>query len=174
MSEISDLTNYFYKELKNIYDNSDYSSNNKQISSLDSNLNDSDNICLISQELLDDTQIKLKCGHQFNYRPLYNDLKLHKFKYNYIESYKLACNEIRCPYCKTIIRELIPYNKIIKEPPMYGINTLLNNTHVDSTKFVKKQCIALLVKGKNKGNQCCNNVNGKKDFCTRHFKKYVA
>ena len=37
-------------------------------------LNEEENICLISNLPLDDTHITLKCGHKFNYKPLFNDI----------------------------------------------------------------------------------------------------
>ena len=86
MSQEISLNEYFFNELKNIQ---------KNITNKTEFLNDNstDNICLISQEPLDYTFIELKCGHKFNYIPLYNDIKLHKLKYNNVESYKLKYNK---------------------------------------------------------------------------------
>ena len=35
-------------------------------------LNDDENICLISNQPLDETHVALKCGHKFNYHSIYN------------------------------------------------------------------------------------------------------
>ena len=41
------------------------------------------NICLITGDKLTDHSVELKCGHKFNYIPLYNDIKNHKLKFNH-------------------------------------------------------------------------------------------
>jgi len=174
MSQEISLNEYFFKELKNIQNT--YNANNCIENDDDPNVG---NICLISQEQLDNSCLELKCGHKFNYVPLYNDIKLHKLKYNNIESYKLKYNEIRCPYCKIIHKELIPYNSICGEPPTFGVNSTLHATHVEpepnlSLSMNPKQCTAILLKGKNKGKQCCNNKTLLSyQYCGRHYKKYA-
>lgn len=35
-------------------------------------------LCLITNLPLDDRFVKLKCGHKFNYEPLYKDISNHK------------------------------------------------------------------------------------------------
>ena len=172
MSKEISLNEYFFNELKNIQNN---------ITNKVGLINDypTDDICLISQEPLDSTFIELKCGHKFNYIPLYNDIKLHKLKYNNVESYKLKYNEIRCPYCKIIHDELLPYNSICGDPPTFGVNSPLHNvneedSHAANKVLNPKQCTAILLKGKNKGKQCCNNKTLLSyQYCARHYKKYI-
>lgn len=182
MSTSLSLNEYFYNELKNIHNIS-----NENITPVNCDNNDikyyddsnNGNICLISHNLLDNSHIELKCGHKFNYVPLYKDIKLHKLKYNNVESYKLKYNEIRCPYCKIIHNELLPYNSICGEPPTFGVNSIINNTEFSQdTNFEllmnPKQCTAILLKGKNKGQQCSNNKSlSSYQYCRRHHKKYV-
>ena len=78
----------------------------------DPNKNESDNnLCLISKLPLTEKFVKLVCGHKFNYVPLYNDIVNHKLKFNNMEGTQshLKQNQIRCPYCRTVQNELLPY-----------------------------------------------------------------
>jgi len=68
-----------------------------------------DNICLITNEPLIDKFVTMECGHKFNYIPLYNDLIKQKYYTNIFEDNILKINEIRCPYCRTISTQLIPF-----------------------------------------------------------------
>ncbi len=67
--------------------------------------------CLITNKPLIDKYITMKCGHKFNYIPLFNDLINHKKKFNFMEGNqgRLKTNEIRCPYCRKKQCELLPY-----------------------------------------------------------------
>jgi hypothetical protein len=69
------------------------------------------NLCLISKLPLTDNFVKLVCGHQFNYIPLYNDIVNHKLKFNNMEATQghLRSNQIRCPYCRKVQNGLLPY-----------------------------------------------------------------
>jgi hypothetical protein len=68
-----------------------------------------DNICLITNESLIDKFVTLECGHKFNYIPLYNDLIKQKYFTNIMEESRLKINEIRCPYCRSVSTQLIPF-----------------------------------------------------------------
>lgn len=85
----------FYSEINSNEDNND-------------NLN-YDDICFITNEPLIDKFVTMECGHKFNYIPLYNDLIKQKYYTNIYEDYILKINEIRCPYCRTISTQLIPF-----------------------------------------------------------------
>ena len=85
----------FYSEINSNEDNND-------------NLN-YDDICLITNEPLIDKFVTMECGHKFNYIPLYNDLIKQKYFTNIMEESKLKINKIRCPYCRTISNQLIPF-----------------------------------------------------------------
>ena len=79
-------------------------------------------ICLITKEPLADKHVTLECGHKFNYIPLYNDLVNHKTKFNKMERRQSGMNEIRCPYCRSHQKKLLPYYEelhLAKEP---GVN----------------------------------------------------
>ena len=66
-------------------------------------------ICLITDEPLADNFIKLQCGHRFNRIPLQKDIYNHKRLFNSMEASTLKPNQIRCPYCRNIQNELLPY-----------------------------------------------------------------
>lgn len=51
--------------------------------------------CLISNDLLNETAVQLKCGHKFNYVPLYKDIVNHKKKFVHLESQYYLKSEIR-------------------------------------------------------------------------------
>jgi hypothetical protein len=85
--------------------------------------NDKDN-CLITNEPLIDKYVTLKCGHKFNYIPIYNDLVNYKRKFNNMESLsrRLNTNEIRCPYCREKQKGLLPYYKDLGLKKVNGVN----------------------------------------------------
>jgi len=105
--------------------------------------NDDDNKCLITYEDLKEDYVRLDCGHSFNYEPLFKDIQNHKIKFNKLERKVLSTNEIRCPYCRTIHRKLLPINE--KYPTIHGVNyidddiLLFNNSHHDYV-WVQSKC----------------------------------
>jgi DNA-binding transcriptional MerR regulator len=82
------------------------------------------NVCLITNELLTDKYVTLKCGHKFNYIPLYHDLVNHKRKFNRMEGTfsRLNMNEIRCPYCREKQQFLLPYYEELGLQKVNGVN----------------------------------------------------
>ena len=82
-------------------------------------------VCLISNEKLTEHHVKMKCGHAFNYEPLYKDLVNHKTKFNSMESTSgsLGKNEIRCPYCRTKQADVLPYYADLGLKLVEGVNS---------------------------------------------------
>lgn len=108
------MTNYmvegnidFFKEL--------YKSLDEEETKEDDYAMDTD-LCLITNQSLENHYVKMNCGHKFNYLPLYKYLINYKQKFNSMESskQKLDINEIRCPYCRCRQSELLPYYDDIK------------------------------------------------------------
>lgn len=128
------------------------------------NLNDK---CLISQEPLCDNYIELECGHKFNYLALYDEVVKQKTVYNRLEVTNLKVNEIKCPYCRSITKKLLPYiepenTKLIKGvnyPKKYSIK-------MESCKWTYKN-------GKNKGCLCNENAFSSEFgiYCNKHYNK---
>ena len=85
---------------------------------------DTNNVCLITNEILDENYIELECGHKFNYLPLLKDVLNHKQKYNNLESKKemLHKSEMRCPYCRYKQHKLLPYMESIFADKINGVN----------------------------------------------------
>lgn len=86
-----------------------------------------DNLCLITNQPLIDKFYKMKCGHKFNYVPLYLDIKNHKQKFNGMESHsgRLRIQEIRCPYCRKKQNSLLPYYEELGLPKLQGVNCIV-------------------------------------------------
>ena len=81
---------------------------NKSLNIEESEENDVQDMCLISNTELTDNYVTLDCNHKFNYEPLYNDILNHKTKYNSLERRQLKIMELRCPYCRHIQAKLLP------------------------------------------------------------------
>ena len=75
----------------------------------DTDIDNTDNTdkCLLSLEPLNDTCITLLCGHKFNYMPLYREIYQKKMIFNILDI-KLLKHQIKCPYCRTIINNILP------------------------------------------------------------------
>ena len=114
----------FYEELYKMLDED--SPNNEQ----------SEELCLITNQPLTENYVTLECNHKFNYMPLFNDIRNHKKKFNTLESHKLSSSEIRCPYCRNKQKKLLPYyesmgssmkvtgvNSMPEPPPGYQVGT---------------------------------------------------
>jgi len=91
----------------------------------DNNKTEADNnLCLITNQPLKEFFVTMKCGHKFNYIPLFLDIKNHKQKYNSLEgnSSRLLIDEIRCPYCREKQKELLPYYEELNLLKINGVN----------------------------------------------------
>lgn len=129
-------------------------------------LNDSDDegddLCLISHQPIDDTVIKLPCGHRFNYYPLYKEIYNQKKRPVSSEVVKLKSYQIKCPYCRTIHNYLIPYRNINDVHLVYGVNS--------PRKYVyyEHKCIYEFKRGINKGKTC--GIRCMDKYCLNHLK----
>jgi hypothetical protein len=99
----------------------------------DDEKDDDNNICLITNQSLSSNFVELKCGHKFNYLPLYNDVMNHKKKFNNMEgsATRLKHNEIRCPYCRTKQTGLLPCYEELNLPKISGVNYIDANYDAD-------------------------------------------
>jgi hypothetical protein len=77
--------------------------------------------CLIANELLDNNSIKLECNHVFNYIPLYNEVCQQKTK-RILDNASLLLNEVKCPYCRNVSKQLLPYYKYYNVRSIRGVN----------------------------------------------------
>jgi len=125
----------------------------------------SNNVCLITNELLDENYIELECGHKFNYLPLLKDVLNHKQKYNNLESKKemLYKNEMRCPYCRYKQHKLLPYMENIFADKINGVN------YYDPNLSVCEYC-------NDNDNKCCytytfSDTDNEPIKCNKHGSK---
>jgi hypothetical protein len=90
----------------------------------DQKTEEDNNVCLITNQPLQDKFVKLECGHKFNYIPILNDIKNHKQKFNHMEggNTKLKSNEIRCPYCRNKQSGVLPYYEELEIKKINGVN----------------------------------------------------
>lgn len=104
-----------------------------------------ENLCLITNQPLVEKFIQLNCGHKFNYIPLFLDLKNHKQKFNGMEgtASKLTIDEIRCPYCRTKQKGVLPYYEELGFPKINGVNHINPFTSSKSASFKTCEFISL-------------------------------
>ena len=116
--------------------------------------------CLISDEPLTDTNIKLKCGHSFNYDSIFNEIKIRKKNICRYNGTKIKMWSIQCPYCRKIQVGILPYLdgyekiKYVNWPPKHS--------------FCSSKCSYIFKRGKNKGKECGKRCI--KKFCKYHYK----
>ena len=120
----------FFKELKNISSAADATATTAT--------DDAVKRCLLTDDELRPDAVTLKCGHSFNYIPLYKEVLFQKcstlpknisskimalytktvnhnvqtMMYNSsinLETSKLHYDEIKCPYCRNVTPKLLPY-----------------------------------------------------------------
>lgn len=149
-----------------------------------------ENLCLITNTCLTENFVKLKCGHSFNYLPLYKDILNHKNKFNHMEikDAVLKISQIRCPYCRTIHNNLIPFIEMAGVEKKHGVNFFDENYEKYLHKFIGECCYLTTniyfdaskeedIITNPKTCKCLNNEVIKikedgKDYCSYH--KYLA
>lgn len=89
------------------------------------------NLCLITNMPLIENYVTLECKHKFNYDAIFNDILCHKTKYNSMERNLIKQQELRCPYCRTIQKSLLPYVEGYKK--VNGVN--YNDESQDKQKY---------------------------------------
>ena len=123
-------------------------------------LEETQNVCLITNNLLTDNFVKLCCGHKFNYEAIFNEVIKQKVKYNHLEVTRLKKNQIKCPYCRTIQNGLLPY--------VEGFEKIRWVNHPEALQCLPNKCTYIFASGKKKG-QACGKCCSKK-YCTAHEK----
>ena len=167
----------FYNEINNI------TTNNNNITPNNDTLN---NLCLITQEPLTINYIKLPCGHTFNYLPLYKEISVQKKNStikNVFEIIKLNINEMKCPYCRLKIDNILPYIPFYQENED-GKNIIERINGVNSPErycMKHKDCSWVFKQGKDEGTTCSKNAYYRNTndayaycndaYCDMHWKK---
>ena len=126
----------FYKEL---YNSLDYDSDNDK---------DTGNNCQITGSVLRDKFVTLECSHKFNYDALYTEICKQKFDFNSYTIDSLSKNDIKrvrdsnidyyikCPYCRSIQFNLLPYYDDMPFIKKYGVNTHDTDYRVVKTSYI--------------------------------------
>ena len=101
-----------------------YETLKQTMASHESEKNEQEGICPISNTPLEARFFTFECGHKFNYEPLFKDIYNHKTKYNNLEHTKerLAANEIRCPFCRKKQTGILPYYSELSFSKVHGVN----------------------------------------------------
>ena len=122
-----------------------------------------EDICLITKNKLKDDFITLpNCGHKFNYESLYKEVCKQKIQPGHLETQKLSCWQIKCPYCRNTVQGILPYrSKVIHNKTRY-VNWPWEYSSI------KNFCKYEFCSGKKKGKMC--NKLCEKDYCNNHQK----
>ena len=128
-----------------------------------------DNKCLISgNELNEEYTIRLSCGHSFDYIALLNDTYESKYGLSYKSHYnyvKIRDHQLRCPYCRQIQNNILPYYPELEKRRIRGVNHPLN------WGMGNNSCSYKFKSGKNKGQLCGRKCY--RDKCNLHYSKTI-
>ena len=126
---------------------------------------DEAHICLISQQPLTKSHIKLPCLHAFNYMSLYKEVHKQKLSKNAFEPCKLKINQIKCPYCRTVIDQLLPYISGECADKICGVNYPL--------KYCMKNGVECDWVNKSTNHKCVKAAHfiDNLSYCKAHYKK---
>lgn len=120
--------------------------------------------CLITGKLLEPNSITLDCKHSFNYISLFKELCRQK-TFNINDPAPLKINETKCPYCRQITGNILPYIPTIVDRLVRGVNM------PSAYCMMLKPCDYIFRQGTNKGEKC--NKNGFEsiygNICEKHY-----
>ena len=159
-----------YKSLDDVNINSDekedHSNSGEKVVDKDTCENECE-YCLISGMPLIEHSLTLGCKHSFNYVPLFKYMKNYREKFSQLESKKINTDEIKCPYCRTIQKGILPYYADIGVEKFHGVNWLNPDLLVVSSNHCS-WC--------HNGEECnsfylYNNIHDNKLYCPTHLKK---
>lgn len=185
------MTNYiiqgninFFSELMNEEDNDETVNTNVNTSvnnSLNTNVHDINKTkslelkecCLISNQPLDKTEIKLECNHSFNYKNLYNEISLNQKKgycstsfHNSYETDKVGHNQIKCPYCRRIFNHILPM--------ALNIEGVQNKLYINQPKTMSMKINCCFKADDEMKCDAFAYVTNEGIFCKKHYKKTIS
>ena len=128
--------------------------------------NSDENNCLITDKPLTDNYITLQCNHSFNYHAIYKEAINQKTKYNPNEITKLKMNELKCPYCRQVTPNILPY-----VPSIDSVCKIIGVTIPVKYSLTHKKCSWVFKSGKNNGNVCGSHgfTSEHGDYCDKHW-----
>ena len=126
---------------------------------------DETDVCLITQEPLSRPFVTLSCGHKFNYAAIYYEVlqqkKTRSEGGNVLETTRLLSHQMKCPYCRHIENNILPYFPGLGIPKTRLVNSP-NRWSLQNDK-----CKAIIKSGKRRGIECGNPCHG--DLCVIHI-----
>lgn len=157
---------------------------------LDEDSDDDDNgMCQITGlPLLKDTSVTLECKHHFNYEALYTEIYTQKYEHKSY-CYELLTPKgkqdfrkskldyfIKCPYCRNIQFNILPYYEELGLEKVYGINSLADNLPntirlVNPANIIQKSNHSIekfefnMYDTTFKFGECCKKINAFGDNC---------
>ena len=178
------MTNYiiqgninFFSELINDDDIEENYKNKNENENTNDIVNDNNNLklkerCLISNQPLDKTEIKLECKHSFNYKNLYNEISMNQKKgycgtnfHNSYEIDKVGHQQIKCPYCRRMFNHILPM--------ALDIEGVQNKLYINQPKTMTMKINCGF---KTNDEMPCNTfsyVTPEGFFCKKHYKKTI-
>lgn len=117
--------------------------------------------CTITQQPLTKSHIILPCSHKFNYIPLFNEVCLQKTKKNVYDTDHLSINQIKCPYCREISNNILPFIPSETTTKFNGVNYPFKYSMKQRFKCDWKNCIK------------DSYYIGEKCYCMLHYKKSI-
>jgi len=163
-----------------LYSSLDYDSDDQESE-------EKNHICEISGQALTNHHVTLECKHRFNYNALYTEICKQKFDFQSYTSDVLSKADfqkvrdskldyyIKCPYCRHIQFELLPYHEELSFQKKYGVNTCDTDFRVIKTSYVPSTVplnyTYMLYGYKFVKGACCKPtlVNGKVVSCWNSF-----
>ena len=135
--------------------------------------------CLITFQPLTRDYVRLPCGHAFNYVPLFYDLREYKSNYTDKEEDNAPhIDELRCPHCRTIHSNVLPYYPHFMFPKIHGVNWVFPMCeYITHTYLEKVRCYHV---GKPVSFYCHNKYQnpdfrdfiGQKCACLYHIRSF--
>ena len=126
------------------------------------NESEDDNVCLITGERLDEYSITMPCNHKFNYLPLYKEICMQKSGVNHREYIRIPYRAMKCPYCRVIHNNILPYRDIL------GVTKIDSVNSPDKYALLTNTCKYIFKSGNKKGDICNNKCLDR--YCKRHEK----
>ena len=143
-------------------DNIDFMSLLKLSPNQDDSINNENNNCLITNTPLEPHHVTLSCGHKFNHLPLFLEIKQQKTRKNYNEIVHLKPCQIKCPYCRKIQNNLLPYH----DGNIPGISRVHLVNSPENLCMLLNTCAYIFKSGKKKGQKC--NKGCSLEHCKTH------
>ena len=116
-----------------------------------------------------DNYITLACNHKFNYKAIYDETCNQK-KYNFLDVAPSKIDQIKCPYCRSVTHNILPYFRI------YNVEKIRGVTVPSQYSLKLHNCEYIYRSGKSKDTKCNNSAFICKSgtFCNTHYKDTPA